>query len=912
MMKNKLHLIVLRTGKQALFLAAMLLLAVAATNAQTNLITNGSFENGNTGWSAWGATLSTTTDAHTGNSAAKVSNRKNPWDAIATDLTKIIGNGHTYVLSAWIKIPNPAVNSRATIALNVDGVMTYINYFYTISPVIGSYVFYSQTFTLNWTGNLISANLYFENESVGGVYSDYLIDDVQLTKTIPVVDIIQQGKGWKDIKSSMLVGGCATEGSKTYWANAAAKAQLLKDCNTVTVQCYPMVCWDNVKHNVYHVDDFTKKVKDMKKEHMTVTAHMLLGWDQYFPGWYKQNDFPADTLEVFMKSWLKTIISNQGNDTLVDVWNVVNEAISWDGKGGYWPVFNSDYNSACELERMGFEPDASGLTGSMFVNTQHPVYVRKAFEYDRTLTKKKLELRDSGFEFPEDGVKYNAFYQLAVHLKKMNAPVDVIGFQSHLDLEKNYNWEGYTNNIKRYVQLGYQVNIPEVDLGDVAKSWSDYKANLQKLQYYKLVTAAIKGGASELQTWGFIDDGWRTVQKAFPYTNNYEPKPAYYGIKEALTDMSSILYWEMNEPSNNLMPDVMKYNNFGTLNNFGNPVIVSGFKSKALQFDGIDDYLSTGKLSENISGNMTFSCFIKTATTKSAIIADLAQDRISGLKIGINPEGKVYLNAAEAGLAANLVGLTAINDNAWHFIAIQRDSVTYRLYIDDSTPVVSGKGIIQNSDQLTVGAKRDGSQAFEGAIDEVKLYASAIEEGSFVRGFAPYPPMKLVIQSNVLRVKLTWLDQSTDETGFVVERKTKDGIWEERGRVAANAVSFVEALDQYNTEYTYRVRSLTSIGSSAPSDTISYITPLDPKTGLSKNLTTSGLSVYPNPVRDKFTIVSSQSSRMKILDIQGKLMLAKDNLSETENIDISNYPSGVYFLQTFNSNRTNTVKIIKL
>jgi len=911
-MKNKLHLIILPLGKKALLLTAMLLLAIINTNAQSNLITNGGFENGSSGWSVWGATLSTTTDAHAGSYAGKVSNRKNPWDAIVTDITKIIGNGQTYVLSAWIKIPDPAVNSRATIALNVDGVTTYTNYFYTNSPVIGSYTFYTQTFTLSWTGNLISANLYFENESVGGVYSDYLVDDVQLIKTIPVVDIIQKGKGWKDIKSSMLVGGCATEGSKTYWTNTAAKAQLLKDCNTVMVQCYPMVCWDNVKHNVYHVDDFSKKVKDMKKEHMTVTAHMLLGWDQYFPDWYKKNDFPADTLEGFMKGWLKSIISYQGNDTLVDVWNVVNEAINWDGKGSYWPVFNSDYNSACELERLGFEPDASGLTGSMFVNTQHPVYIREAFEYARTLTKKKLELRDSGFEFPEDGVKYNAFYQLAVHLKKMNAPVDVIGFQSHLDLEKNYNWEGYTNNIKRYVQLGYQVNIPEVDIGDVAKSWSDYKADLQKLQYYKLVTAAIKGGASELQTWGFIDDGWRTGQKAFPYTNNYDPKPAYYGIQEALTDMSSILYWEMDAPANNMMPDVMKYNNVGILNNFGNPVIATGFKSKALQFDGIDDYISTSKLSENISGNLTFSFFIKTSTNKSAVIADLASNGITGLKIGINQEGKIYLNAAEAGLTSDLVGSTAVNDNAWHFIAIQRDSVTYRLYIDDSTPVASGKGIIQNSNQLTVGAKRDGSQAFEGAIDEVKLYASAIEEGSFVRGFAPFPPNKLAIQTNVLRVKLTWLDQSTNETGFVVERKTNKGIWEERGRAAANTVSFVEALDQYNTVYTYRVRAFTSIGSSVPSDTISYITPQDPKTGISESLAATGLSVYPNPVRDKFTIISRQSTRMKILDIRGKLMLAKDNLSVTENIDISSFSSGIYFLQTFNSKITNVVKIIKL
>ena len=549
-------------------LAAVLTFFVVTGFTQINLISNGGFESGTTGWAVWGATLATTTDAHSGISAAKVSNRKNPWDAINTNLTSVIKSGQAYTLSAWVKIPSPAANFRATISLNVDGVTTYHGYLWTDNPLIGSYKMYSEKFTLNWTGKLVSATLYFETESVGGVYSDYIIDDVQLVENITIPDIVQQGAGLKDIKSSMLVGGCVTEGSKNYFTNAAAKAQVLKDCNTVTVMCYPgWGRWDEKLHHVYHVDEFTNRAREMKKQNMTVTAHMLLGWDQYFPEWFKKGDFPADTLDAIMKSWLKGIIQYNGNDTLVDIWNVVNEAINWDGKGGYWPLSAANFNNACELQRMGFEPDASGLTGTKFVNAQHPVYIRKAFEYARTLTKKKLELRDSGFEFPENGAKYNAFYQLAVHLKKMNAPVDIIGFQTHIDLEKNYDWVAYTNNIKRYVQLGYEVNIPEVDIGDVAKNWTEEKAELQKRQYYRLITAAIRGGASDFQTWGFIDDGWRPEEKAFPYTNYFEAKPAYYGIKEALIDMSSILFWEMDAPAGNIMPDVMKYNNFGTMKN---------------------------------------------------------------------------------------------------------------------------------------------------------------------------------------------------------------------------------------------------------------------------------------------------------------------------------------------------------
>lgn len=893
-------------------LAAVLTFFAITGFAQTNLITNGGFESGTTGWAVWGATLGTTTDAHSGTSAAKVSNRKNPWDAINTNLTSIIKSGQSYTLTAWVKIPSPAANFRATIQLDVDGVKTYHGFLRTDNPTIGSYKQYSQTFKLNWTGKLVSAVLYFETDAVGGVYSDYIIDDVQLSEFYTIPDIVQKGKGLKDIKSTMLVGGCVTEGNKNYFTNAAAKAQVLKDCNTVTVQCYPgWGRWDEKLRHVYHVDEFTNRAREMKKQNMTVTAHMLLGWDQYFPEWYKKGDFSADTLDAIMKSWLKGIIQYKGNDTLVDIWNVVNETISWDGKGGYWPLFASNYNNACEFQRMGFEPDASGLTGKEFVNPQHPVYIRKAFEYARALTNKKLELRDSGFEFPDNGAKYNAFYQLAVHLKKMKVPVDVIGFQTHIDLEKNYDWVAYTKNIKRYIQLGYEVIIPEVDIGDVAKNWTEEKAELQKRQYYRLITAAIRGGASDFQTWGFIDDGWRPGEKAFLYTNYFEPKPAYYGIKEALIDMSSILFWEMDTPANNIMPDVMKYNNFGTMKNFGTPVIVTGFKSKALKFDGIDDYISSPVLSDSITADFTFSCFIKTATTKAGVIADLAFNENSGLKIGINSDGKIVFDGSVAGLNENLMSAKAVNDDTWHFIAVQRDSLTYLLYVDDSEPVASKTGNITMFNKIVAGAKPNGNEPYEGAVDEIKLYDTAIEEASFIRGFVPQGPLKLTYISSQRKVTLNWSDQSTDEAGFVIERKTENGNWGEIGRVAANKLTFNNEAELFNTKYYYRVSSFSKFGNSVPSNSVLFTTPADPNTGILLNNDESSISVFPNPVNDSFHLVTKENVWMKIFDVHGKLMLQKGNCLTSETIDISGFSNGVYFLQACTQDKISVVKLVK-
>ena len=916
-MEEFLHKIPGFYSKALLFCLAICFSATMAVHSQANLISNGDFESGTTGWSVWGATLASSTDSHSGSLAAKVSNRKNPWDAIVKDVTGLLVNGETYTLSAWVKITGPCANFRATIGFTVDGTTSYKAYLWTTSPVIGSYVFYTETFTVSWTGNLQTANLYFETESSGGIYPDYIIDDVVFTGKSQNPDPDKfTGPGLKDIKSQMLIGGAVTDGNKTYFNNETVKALVLQDCNSATVQCYPAWGrWDESQRHVYHLENFNAQVREMKEKNMRLTSHMLLGWDQYFPDWYKTGDFPPDTLEAMMESWLHAIISENGNDTLVDVWNVVNESIAWDGKGGYWPEDAANQNNACEMQKMGYEPDSSGLTGNMKVNDTHPVYIRKAFEFARTLTDKKLELRETSCEFPTDQ-KYEAFYQLAMHLKKLGAPVDVIGFQTHLDIGKNYDWEGYVNNIKRFRKLGYEVIIPEVDVGDVAKSWTSDKAEMQKMVYYKLITSAIRGGASDLQTWGFIDNnnnGWRNGENAFQYNSSIEPKPGYYGIKEALTDMSHILFWEMNSPLNDTMPDVMLYNNYGTLNNFETSPLVVGFKSFALKFDGVDDYISTGILSDSISDDFTFSCFIKTSSSKEGIIADLASETSSGMKLVMNENGLISLKSDGTGLVSDLPGSVAVNDGTWHFIAVQRDSANYLLYIDEAIANVNGEGTIEPYVKLTLGAKNDGSSPFEGVIDEVKLYDYAVEEESFTRNMVPFTPLNFSASNVNMIAILTWTDQSINDDGFIIERKINEGEWEEIITVGKSVFSTRDTFKLYNASYSYRVRAYNKFGKSVPSNSKILISPDDPTVGTieMRDYGNGKMAFYPNPTSDRFTLLSSGNPSLYIVNIHGSLMMEIKNVEEKEMVDISHFPNGIYFLKITGSDQNEVVKLIK-
>jgi hypothetical protein len=161
-----------------------------------------------------------------------------------------------------------------------------------------------------------------------------------------------------------------------------------------------------------------------------------------------------------------------------------------------------------------------------------------------------------------------------------------------------------------------------------------------------------------------------------------------------------------------------------------------------------------------------------------------------------------------------------------------------------------------------------------------------------------------------MTIKLVWSDQNSNEDGFVIERKTTDGIWEERGRVGANVLTYTEKLELWDTEHFYRVRAFTKFGNSVESNSVSYITPKNPNTGINDQGNIS-FSVYPNPNHGKFTLVTSDRSSMKIVDIKGRLILEKRNCFGSETMDISNYPEGIYFLEARNDANTKVIKLIK-
>lgn len=89
-------------------------------------------------------------------------------------------------------------------------------------------------------------------------------------------------------------------------------------------------------------------------------------------------------------------------------------------------------------------------------------------------------------------------------------------------------------------------------------------------------------------------------------------------------------------------------------------------------------------------------------------------------------------------------------------------------------------------------------------------------------------------------------------------------------------------------------------------------------TGLNElNLSEAGIQVFPNPTNDIITISIIQKKHevfvIELSDVTGQKVIQKEMRSDSEELDLTNYASGIYLLRIWNKNlaHTKTFKIIK-
>lgn len=80
------------------------------------------------------------------------------------------------------------------------------------------------------------------------------------------------------------------------------------------------------------------------------------------------------------------------------------------------------------------------------------------------------------------------------------------------------------------------------------------------------------------------------------------------------------------------------------------------------------------------------------------------------------------------------------------------------------------------------------------------------------------PPSNLAATPMGSVIALTWTDNSSDETSFVIERKDPNTRYTDIGRVGANVTNYTDNTALRNVTYTYRVRASNATGDSVASN----------------------------------------------------------------------------------------------
>jgi hypothetical protein len=277
----------------------------------------------------------------------------------------------------------------------------------------------------------------------------------------------------------------------------------------------------------------------------------------------------------------------------------------------------------------------------------------------------------------------------------------------------------------------------------------------------------------------------------------------------------------------------------------------------------------------------------------SDVILQRGNDGSGGwsVQMGVNATGRL-----SAGISASpdtyLTGTTVLTPNTWyHATFVFENNNSLRLYLDGNleASVAIGNRTLRNSDnRLRVGSGNIASEFFNGDIDEVRVWDVALSV------------------TDILATKDCELDNT--QTNVVVYYKFNQGF-DLVNNTAITTVTDDSGNGNNGTLTNFALTGAVSNWASGSAVTTGNTCPLVLS---SDNFTQNSLVVYPNPTKGFINIQSLETVSVEVYDMIGKLILSKQIENEFQNLDLTNFPTGIYLLKATNTNGfTQTHKIIK-
>jgi len=377
--------------------------------------------------------------------------------------------------------------------------------------------------------------------------------------------------------------------------------------------------------------------------------------------------------------------------------------------------------------------------------------------------------------------------------------------------------------------------------------------------------------------------------------------------------------------------------------------------NNALNFDGVSNYVNCDIFNPDV---FTIEAWVNpnALNADQAVVSTLSTMANEGSELHIGSDGIPIFTVRNASGWADTKGTVPVSANTWTHLAATFDGTTVKLYVNgylsaSSTPGSYTKG----SSEMHIGGRSSYGSFFNGVIDEVSVWNSALTESQIagnmftgidnpatVTGLTRYFTFNqgTAGESNSAITYLTDASASAKNgtlNSFVLTGSTSNwvtgyipavlsvsaltaSIGETEGstttvNVASN-LAWTAVSDQSwltvspasgtgngsltfnaakNTTVVPRIATVTISATGVPSQTIT-VTQQGTTTGIDVD-SAETLRLYPNPATDQFRIEGvNAGSALKLFDINGKLLISVESY-DGSSVPISNLQCGIYFVK---------------
>jgi hypothetical protein len=213
-------------------------------------------------------------------------------------------------------------------------------------------------------------------------------------------------------------------------------------------------------------------------------------------------------------------------------------------------------------------------------------------------------------------------------------------------------------------------------------------------------------------------------------------------------------YWPMEEGSGTSIVDASGHGNHGSV--LGGATWAPGQIGLALILDGVDDHAQVpNSATLDITSQITLATWVRPQQVGTQYLVKKAiQGATGGYELSLSSTGKAFfrLNQVPSGDTYRLNSLTSypIDGTTWMHLAATYDGATLRLYVNgvQEASAAAAITIVSNTLSLGIGAQSNGTSIFRGAMDDVRVYATALSAAEIQALANPGLPTVTVLSPN--------------------------------------------------------------------------------------------------------------------------------------------------------------------